>query len=494
MSGTNLDSSKIKKAIQVGIPISITTYTLPHEMELYMAEVLTSFMKELNQENMIEYLIYCLNELVTNAKKANTKRVYFKEKGLDIHNQEDYAIGMKNFKAETLDNIKHYLQLQKQQGYYIKLIFQTRNNKVKMEIRNNAELTIFEYKRIHDKIARAQQYSSIDDAFSQILDETEGAGLGLIIMILMLQKIGLTDDSFQVSCENGETITRIILPLNQSSQNDISVLSKELIGLIDALPQFPENITKINQLLNNSESKLSDIAVYISNDVGLTADLLRLVNSAAFSLSNPCRSIAEAVKMVGTRGIKNLLYSLGSIKSLGDTTEEQKELWTHSYQVAFYTYNLGRNFCSSKRDVIEDCYVCGLLHDMGKVIFESAHPQLIERFKKICENKAITQQVFEKLAAGVNHAEIGALIAEKWNFPQVIIDAVRNHHTPDLAPESVKTTTSLVYLANMISHYQDGSIEFYQFDSSVLSSFGINTEEQLKQISNKLQKAFESER
>ena len=75
-----LDLSKVKMAIRAGIPLSITTYTLPHEMELYMDSVLAAFLEELNQHHMIEYLTYCLNELVTNSKKANTKRIYFKEK------------------------------------------------------------------------------------------------------------------------------------------------------------------------------------------------------------------------------------------------------------------------------------------------------------------------------------------------------------------------------------------------------------------------------
>ena len=121
-SRISFDIDKIKKSIQANLPLSIMTYTLPHEMEIYMSDVLTAFLKELNQENLIEYLTYCLNELVTNAKKANTKRVYFDEKNLDINNSKDYVEGMKTFKTDTLDNIKHYLKLQKEKGYYIKFI------------------------------------------------------------------------------------------------------------------------------------------------------------------------------------------------------------------------------------------------------------------------------------------------------------------------------------------------------------------------------------
>jgi hypothetical protein len=281
-----------------------------------MEQVLSAFLNELGQQHMENYLKYCLNELVTNAKKANTKRIFFREKKLDLFNDDDYARGMKNFKEETLNNIRYYLGLQKQSGLYVKLIIQTRNNRIKIEVRNNSELTFREYKRMHDKLSRAQQYTSVDQAMSQIIDQSEGAGLGIIIMILMLEKIGLTEENFQILNENGETITRIILPINDKTQRELNTASHEFIKLIDDIPQFPESILRINRLINDSNTKLSEIAKAISSDVSLTTDLLRLVNSVTFALASPCISIADAVKLVGTRGIKNMILSVSSVQQL----------------------------------------------------------------------------------------------------------------------------------------------------------------------------------
>ena len=486
----NIDVQKIQKAIHTGIPLSITTYTLPHEMEVYMGDVLTAFLSELNQFHMIEFLTYSLKELVTNAKKANTKRVYFAEKNLDINNYEDYKTGIKTFKEDTLNNINHYLELQKSKGLYVKFIVQTRYNRIKIEVRNNSELTPFEYKRIHDKIAKAQQYTSIEEAFSQVLDDTEGAGLGLIIMILMLRKIGLTDENFQVLCENGETITRIILPTNVEFKESLTSLSQQIVGLIDSLPQFPENIAHINSLLNNKDSKLSEIASLISSDVALSADLLKLVNSATFSLQNPCHSIPEAVKFIGTRGIKNLLFSLGSIQNLGDSTAEQKKLWSHSYKVVFFSYNIAKNYFSTDRQIIDDSYVCGLLHDMGKIIFDVAHPKIIENLKQTLQEKSLNQNLFEKIVAGQNHAEIGALIAKKWNFPSVVVETIKFHHTPELSNPNIKKLVSVIYFADMLANYQSKEVEYYQFDEDILALFNIESEEQLKKISEKLETSF----
>lgn len=488
-----VDKKKIEKAIDLGIPLTITTYTLPHEMEVYMGDVLTAFLKELDQSQMIEYLNYCLNELITNAKKANTKRVYFTQKNLDITDPKDYELGLKTFKEDTLNNINYYLQLQKNAGLYVKLILQVRANKIKIEIRNNSNLTVFEYKRIHDKLSRAQQYTCIEDAISQVLDDSEGAGLGLIIMILMLEKIGLTEENFQVLCENGETITRIILPLSEKTQQDISIISAEFVKLIDRLPQFPENISEINRLLSDPNSKMSDIAMHISNDVALTAELLKMVNSAAFALASPCHSIADAVKLVGLRGIRNLLFSIGTVQTFKEVGGDKLDLWKHAYQVAFYSYNLARNFFSKERAVIEDSYICGLLHDMGKIIFETSHPDLLNRIKEICEAKNISSDFFERLIAGVNHGEIGAEIAQKWNFPEVITSVIRYHHSPENAPENVRTLSSIVHLSDIMTHYQTGEVAFYQIDTEILSMFKITTEDQFKKISDKLFVSFSKE-
>ena len=431
---------------------------------------------------------------MTNAKKANTKRVYFAEKKLNIMDAGDYKVGMTTFKADTLGNIEHYLQLQKEARLYVKLFLQVRANKIKIEVHNNCPLTVFEYKRIHDKLTRAQQYTSMEEALSQILDDSEGAGLGLIIMILMLEKIGLTEENFQTVSENGETITRIILPVSEKTKRELSIVALEFIKTINDLPQFPDNIVRLNRLLNDPDSKMSDIAMQISNDATLTGELLKLVNSAAFALANPCSNIADAVKLVGIRGIRNLLYSIGSIKTFEKVSGSKKELWAHAYQVAFYSYNMARNFCANERAVIDDAYICGLLHDMGKIIFETAHPDLLERVMTVCNSKGIAKETFEKLISGVNHGEIGARVAEKWNFPETVSNVIRYHHEPEEAPKEIRKLVSLVYFADATVHYQKEDIDFYQIDPAVLSLFKITSEAQLKSIADRLYIAFKRDR
>lgn len=490
-----VDIEKIRQAIKSGIPITITTWTLPHEMGIYMEDVLRVFLNEVGQSQMVDNLAYCLKELTNNAKKANTKRVYFEDKGLDINDPDDYAEGMKNFKVETVNNIKYYLQQQRRRDMYIKFSLQTKNSKLKIEVRNKNELTVFEYKRIHDKITRGLQYETVAQGMNDLLDDSEGAGLGLVIMILVLRKIGLTEDNYQVLSENGETITRLILPFDAQTLETMNILSQKYVSLIDGLPEFPENIQKINNLISRPESTMGEIAQAISNDVSLTGELLKLVNSAAFALPTPCLSIPDAVKMVGIRGIRNLLFSIGSMKALMvDSNPRFRKMWDHAYQIAFYAYNMAHNFFTSPADKtnVEDSYVCGLLHDMGKIIFETAHKDVLKKINDMCKERGVSKDMFEKMVAGVNHGEVGALIAEKWNFPEVIVNVIRYHHDPESAPEESRRITALVNFADMAVHYSEGDIAFDQMDSEVLKVFKITTEAQLKKICDKLDQAYKN--
>ena len=337
-----VDKNKIGQAVQMNIPLSINTYTLPKETETYIVEVAKVFLAAVHQTEIQDYIVYCLNELTTNAKKANTKRVYFKEKGFDIYDQEAYDEGMLNFKQESLANIDHYLQQQKKEGLYIKVIMQAKPGCIVFEVRNNVQMVATEFKRIFDRMVVARDYDNVDQAFMQAIDDTEGAGLGLIIMLLMLKKIGLQEDAFELITEKDITINRITIPTDFEANRHLVELTKTIVEYIDEMPQFPEKIMEIQHLINDPNATMGTIASLISDDIALTTDLLKMVNSAAFGLTKECMSINEAVKMAGLRGIQHLLYSVGTLQVLNVTNEEQKKLWDHTYKCAFFAYNIAK--------------------------------------------------------------------------------------------------------------------------------------------------------
>ena len=127
---------------------------------------------------------------------------------------------------------------------------------------------------------------------------------------------------------------------------------------------------------------------------------------------------------------------------------------------------------------------------MGKIIFESIHPECLEKIKVLCEERHIAPVLIENILSGVNHAEIGARIAQRWNFPDNIITVIRYHHTPELAPEDSKMLCQIVYLADFITHYQDHEVDYYQAEPAVLEDFHIASQEQFDAISEKLEFVF----
>ncbi|AEF86308.1 HD domain protein [Treponema primitia ZAS-2] len=487
-----IDESKVKKAVQSGIPLTITTYTLPHEMEAYIEQVIAVFLRQVDKEDLKDYIVYCVQELAGNAKKANTKRVYFMERGLDLSNPKDYKDGMVSFKEDTITNIAHFLQLQKEKGLYIKLILQIKSNSINIEVRNNVAITKTELIRIQDKLARSQQFDSLEDAIGQVLDDSEGAGLGLVILVLMLKKIGLNEECFDILSNEKETVARILIPMDKVRVENLAALSSTIVENVNSLPQFPENILLVQKLITDPKAEMTDIARKISMDPSLTADLLKIVNSAQYMLTKKVDGIAEAVKMVGIRGIKNLLYSYGTQKILGEDSAEKKALWEHSYRTAFYAFNLVKNFHKDPA-ILDDVYVGGILHDMGKIVFATVHPDLMDRIREFCSEKDLPASTMEDLSAGMNHSDIGALIAEKWNFPEALVAVVRYHHNPSAAPEKYRTMVETVYLANMFCDYEKGNITFEQLDPEVLKSFSISTKNQIDKLLERFSAGFRKE-
>jgi len=485
-----VDTDKVRRALQTAVPLVIKLYSIPHETELYLERILEAFLAELGQEKLKDRLAYCMREIALNAQKANTKRIYFNEKGLNINDRDDYESGMQHFKDETLENINYFLQKQKEHGFYVKIVFQKQGNAFVLSVRNNVEITKTEQIRVFDRIARARAFNSVEDAPATLIDNSEGAGLGIIIIVLMLKKIGLTDDCFDLDFREGETVASLSIPFSDVHLEKLDMLIGEFGKEIDALPQFPENIVHLQKLISDPNTDISDIARQISIDPSLTADLLKLVNSAQFMLPKKVDNIVEAVKLVGLRTLKNLLYSYGTQKIFFRKFSEIKWLWDHSYRTAFYAYTLAKNF-KKKKDILDDAYVGGILHDLGQIIFTSIHPHLIDKIQNFCKAKNIPTGMFERLSSGLNHADVGARMAEKWNFPGQLVAAIRFHHEPMLAPPEYSDIVNTVYLANCLANLEEKKINYEQIEPAVVRDFGIEDEEHLTSILGRLQKAFE---
>jgi HD-like signal output (HDOD) protein len=130
---------------------------------------------------------------------------------------------------------------------------------------------------------------------------------------------------------------------------------------------------------------------------------------------------------------------------------------------------------------------------MGKIIFSNVHPDLLTKIKSFCSEKNLPASTFEDLSAGMNHAEIGALIAEKWNFPEGLVTSIRFHHDPLAAPQDRRDLVDTVYLANMFCELEAGNITFDQIEPLVLDNFGINNKKQIESLLERFSTGFRKE-
>lgn len=204
---------QLLKAQESQRPLLIKTHTFLPNAQAYVDRLLKVFLDELGVPHLFDQLAFCVRELAVNAKKANTKRLYFETRRLDPRNPQQYEQGMRDFKNDTLNDQAAYLPLLKERGLFIRIEFLKWQDTCSVAVRNNVEVLPAELERVRDKIAKAQRYSSLEDALGEVLDETEGAGLGILVLILMLKRVGFSGDFFQFYTLGGETVARIILPL-----------------------------------------------------------------------------------------------------------------------------------------------------------------------------------------------------------------------------------------------------------------------------------------
>ena len=485
-----IDITEIQKAALRSIPLTFKLTSLPHESHALLDRILEAYLVELGQERIMEPLSYCLKELIINAQKANTKRLYFEEKGLDITKESDYDTGMRDFRTESSERLEHWLDLLKQREQFIGITFHTTGGSLAITVRNGAELTAREQTRIYDKIARARAFHSFVEALAQPIDSTEGAGLGILILLQFLKRIGLGEEAFAIEAHDGETVAGLTIPMDKVQLEKISVLTEAIVRDVDSLPHFPETILELISLTEDPRVTLAQIAGRVATDPALTADLLKLVNSAHYVLPRRVNNILQGVKIVGMKGLRNLLYTYGAQKILGEKYAEMKTLWEHSYRTAFYSFMLARSF-KPKADILDDVYVAGILHDLGQIIVTYLHPQAMEQMARFCRDKDIPPRILERFSFGLNHADIGALIARKWNFPEQLVHGIKHHHEPLVTPVPYKDIVFCVYLANALCGLETELITFEQIERPVLVDFGIRTEEQCRSILERLQKSFE---
>ncbi|MCD4715556.1 MAG: HDOD domain-containing protein [Desulfobacterales bacterium] len=225
---------------------------------------------------------------------------------------------------------------------------------------------------------------------------------------------------------------------------------EEIIKEIEKLKPVSYIGDKIMDIVSNPDSSLSDLVGIVKYDQGMTANLLRICNSAYFGLANEIVSIKQAVAYLGIDKVASLIMMGNSADNLSEAQEgydlTEGELWRYSVSSALLAQDL-----AEKRNLnnVSLVFTAALLKDIGKVILNTYVKDSFEAISKEIQDNGLTFLDAEKKVIGIDHAELGARVAEQWNFSPAMVNIIRNHHHPDKAPAD-DLTIPIVYVADCI--------------------------------------------
>ncbi|MBI5188737.1 MAG: HDOD domain-containing protein [Nitrospirae bacterium] len=229
-------------------------------------------------------------------------------------------------------------------------------------------------------------------------------------------------------------------------------LVESILANIDELPPMPASIAALLEMFQEEDSlSAAKIEKIISSDQSLTMNVLKLCNSAFFGLRQEVSSIKQAASLIGFKALKAL--ALGSF--VQHITEQRLEgyliekggLWEHSISVAGGSRLIAERYLKGFEDT---AFTAGIVHDVGKIIMSKYLQKEFTEIVSVIKKDAIPFHEAEKRICGITHAEIGQMAAERWKLPNILIDVIRNHHSPQNAIIN-KQLVSIVHISDSVS-------------------------------------------
>lgn len=232
--------------------------------------------------------------------------------------------------------------------------------------------------------------------------------------------------------------------------------NEKLIELVEKMPAFPKSVQQVMRLTSDINASPKEFVRVIHSDPIMTLKILKAINSSFYGLPEKITSIQRAVVHIGMNTIKNIalgVAAMGMLNADNKANFNTSEFLLHSLTTAAISKLLAEQINLSLTEC-SDCFVAGLLHDFGKAVFSEFMP---DEFKLALE-KSKKQQLplyqTEQEFIGLNHAQAGKILAEKWQLSAQLIDAIAHHHNLN---QSQNVLRDCVFAANQISkHMQFG--------------------------------------
>ncbi len=223
----------------------------------------------------------------------------------------------------------------------------------------------------------------------------------------------------------------------------------QISASVKTFPGMPGAAVKLLALVDDPGVSVPQIESILRQDPGLTANLLRLANSAYFGIPSKVGSVRQALILLGLKRLVQMVIATCTSALMDQTVPGYDlpagELWRHSLAVSVAAEGLVRVL---KLDAAEEIFTAALLHDIGKIVLGQFVQDDYAKIALALE-QGLAFETAESIVLGTNHAEIGAQVLSKWSLPEGIVQAVRWHHEPEKA-NRVDRMLDIVHVANML--------------------------------------------
>ncbi len=225
---------------------------------------------------------------------------------------------------------------------------------------------------------------------------------------------------------------------------------KEKVQTIIQLPALPTIAMEVVEMVDNPKTSASKLGRLISTDQALTAKVLKIANSPFYGFPRKISTIDFAIIVLGYDALKEIVISISLVSSLqkkSDALFDAKGFWDHSITSGVLARRLARDLGYR---VSGEVFVGGLLHDMGISVLHRYFRAEYKRITEILQETDLNALEAEESVLGVTHAEVGGWLAERWNLPDHLVEAIRFHHTPTRADKN-KDLVALIHCADVFA-------------------------------------------
>jgi len=221
----------------------------------------------------------------------------------------------------------------------------------------------------------------------------------------------------------------------------------EILRVAEKLPPFPDVVQKVMPLLQRM-APVEDIEAVIRYDQVIAARVLALARSPHYARSQTARSLKDAIISLGQRALVEVILAACSARFQDDAVQgydlREGELWEHAVGTAIMADRIAERIKSPDRLT---AYTAGLLHDIGKTVLNHYVDHYLDRIIEAVRTHKHSFLDAERNILGIDHQELGGLIATRWNFPAGVVSGIAHHHSPEEA-DGNRQVAAVVYAAN----------------------------------------------